>query len=301
MHLIKKISIILVFMILFNFTTVYAGIGGKLLNPVMSLLVTLADGAMALLQKVVIDNDSVVIKVEATEDSTNLLIDVASMIGTAICVWGLAALLAIPTGGTSFGLAIAWTASVAIGVFVIYPAIHSVAEDQIGKNLYLPTIGVSPREIFSGEIPLLDVDFFNPMIESTQITDSSGEKTTNLSSTAVQLRPTISKWYKTFREIAIVALLSILIYIGIRILISSTSNDKAKYKQLLVDWVVALCLLFIMHYIMSFSNFMNKKILNMLDAIKAPSQTEVTNIAKSELKDLGVKKSEQRMEIVFFY
>ena len=34
-------------------------------------------------------------------------------------------------------------------------------------------------------------------------------------------------------------------------MISSTAGDKAKYKQTLVDWVVAFCLLFFMHYIMA--------------------------------------------------
>ena len=48
-------------------------------------------------------------------------------------------------------------------------------------------------------------------------------------------------------------LLSILIYIGIRIIISSSADDKAKYKQRLFDWLVAICLIFFMHYIMTFT------------------------------------------------
>ncbi len=42
-----------------------------------------------------------------------------------------------------------------------------------------------------------------------------------------------------------------LVYIGIRILIGSTAPDKAKYKERLQDWVVALCLVFVIHIIMS--------------------------------------------------
>ena len=36
-------------------------------------------------------------------------------------------------------------------------------------------------------------------------------------------------------------------------LLSTVAQDKAKYRQMLIDWVVSLCLLFFMHYIMSFS------------------------------------------------
>lgn len=54
-------------------------------------------------------------------------------------------------------------------------------------------------------------------------------------SVAKQLQPTIAKWYKTTRLIAIVGLLSILVYVGIRIILSSTGQDKAKYKKCL--WI----------------------------------------------------------------
>ena len=78
-------------------------------------------------------------------------------------------------------------------------------------------------------------------------------------SIAQELKPTIATWYRILRNIALVAMLSILVYIGIRIVISTTAENKAKYKQFLVDWAVGLCLLFIMHYGMAFLNlFINK-------------------------------------------
>lgn len=85
-------------------------------------------------------------------------------------------------------------------------------------------------------------------------------------STAYNLRTTISTWYIVLRNLALVALLSVLVYVGIRIIISSTAGDKAKYKQWLVDWIVAVCLLFTMHYIMSFSNILVEKLISIVDA-----------------------------------
>ena len=65
------------------------------------------------------------------------------------------------------------------------------------------------------------------------------------------LQETIASWYKSFRNIAVVGLLSVLVYLAIRILISSTAADKAKYKESLRDWFVALCLVFVIHIVMS--------------------------------------------------
>ena len=96
-------------------------------------------------------------------------------------------------------------------------------------------------------------------------------------STARELQATVSKWYQILRDIAIVALLSILVYIGIRILLSSVSSDKAKYKQMLVDWLIALCLLFVMQYLMTFLNVLNDKIIDIVCSIKINSKTTDTN------------------------
>lgn len=99
----------------------------------------------------------------------------------------------------------------------------------------------------------------------TVTTDSETEEVV-LESTAKQLQSTISTWYLILRNVALVALLSVLVYVGIRIIISSSAGDKAKYKQWLIDWIVAICLLFTMHYIMSFSNIFVKKLTNLVDA-----------------------------------
>ena len=81
---------------------------------------------------------------------------------------------------------------------------------------------------------------------------STTGSTVDYESTAKILQPLISTWYNVFRKIALVVLLSVIVYIGIKIVLTSTSaKDKAKYKSMLKDWVIALCLLFTLHYIMS--------------------------------------------------
>lgn len=79
-----------------------------------------------------------------------------------------------------------------------------------------------------------------------------------------QLQGVISRWYVILRTIAVVAMMSVLVYIGIRIVISSASSDKAKYKQMLGDWLMGMILLFTMHYIMNFSNIAVNSLTNLL-------------------------------------
>ena len=100
---------------------------------------------------------------------------------------------------------------------------------------------------------------------------------------AYDLRSTIAAWYRVLRTIATVGMMSVLIYIGIRILISSTANQKAKYKQLLGDWIVGMVLLFSMHIIMSFANafvdelskFLNNTSVNGYTAIVEDKDTKI--------------------------
>lgn len=119
---------------------------------------------------------------------------------------------------------------------------------------------------------------------------TSPEKTENkvireVASTSQKLQATISNWYVILRNIALVALLSVLVYVGIRILISSTSSDKAKYKQLLLDWVVAVCLLFIMQYIMSFSNLLVEKATDLLGSVQKPQYLTLVPDVKDKVSE----------------
>lgn len=119
----------------------------------------------------------------------------------------------------------------------------------------IPNFLYSPEAIFGNKIAMLDVNFVNPheyvaaeYDEDGTVTESASDRAQSL---AGNISSTIASWYKAFRNIAVVGLLSVLVYLGIRILIGSTAQDKAKYKERLQDWIVALCLVFAIHLIMS--------------------------------------------------
>lgn len=152
-----------------------------------------------------------------------------------------------------------------------------IPEDYMDKKTFLldastykvPNMLYSPENIFANNIAALDVNFLSPNNYTSVI---SGDETAMEASesAAGNLQYIIASWYRSFRNIAIVGLLSVLVYLGIRILISSTAADKAKYKESLRDWFMALCLVFVIHFIMS-------GILMLVDNFNALFSTEIND------------------------
>ena len=108
---------------------------------------------------------------------------------------------------------------------------------------------VTPFHVFFNKIAILDVNFFN---------------FEGISGTVLTFRTAVAGWYYTMRLIASMILAVILIYIGIRMALSTIASEKAMYKKMLVDWATSLALLFLLHYIMIFVLSCNDAIINAL-------------------------------------
>lgn len=94
---------------------------------------------------------------------------------------------------------------------------------------------VTVGDILFNDVEIVNIDFFNP----------------GSSSSVVQaFKTSVAKWYYVMRTIAIIASLCVLLYVAIRMAISTVADDKAKYKSMFKDWVVGFCILFVLHYIM---------------------------------------------------
>ncbi len=126
-------------------------------------------------------------------------------------------------------------------------------------EVQVPDIQYTPEAIFANKVPALDVNFIKPSVTT------GDEKYDNKHNIAIKLRPTIASWYIAMRTLAIVGLLSVLVYLGIRMLLTGVAADRAKYKKMLIDWLLAMCLLFILHYIMSFTLTMSEVITSMIE------------------------------------
>lgn len=249
--LVLKIVIALVIVILFNFcapTLSHAGvaevIGGTLLSPIIDLLLAIGDGAINLIQSILFGMDNSLLKVAVHEAS--FWETVGMVVGAVV---GIAAVVAITivTGGTPLAAIVPTLIAGGVGAY----AGHKIAVEALPDTFYLPVYAISPEEIFQNKIGLLDVNFFNPNPYEEQATVDG--QSVEQESTAANLQATISSWYLTLRNFALVVLLVVLLYVGIRVVTSSAAQDRAKYKEKLFSWIVAMCLLFFMHYIMAFA------------------------------------------------
>lgn len=128
---------------------------------------------------------------------------------------------------------------------------YKTASGSLGKIKY-PYFSYSPEEIFAGNLDLLDINFIG---------------TSNKNDDWIHIRETVASWYKILRMVTIIGLLSILIYTGIKIIISSTTKDKAKYKEMLLNWFIAVILAFSMHYIMAFILNLVEEFTNLLQGL----------------------------------
>ena len=84
----------------------------------------------------------------------------------------------------------------------------------------------------------------------------------------------IGKYYIIVRNLSIAILLGILLYVGIRMAISTVASDEAKYKKMLYDWTISLVLVFMLHFIIIITFYINNQLVNVLSAFD-PLQNNV--------------------------
>lgn len=218
--------------------------GGTLLTPIKKLCYTVGDAIMTIAQKIVIGNKFTVPCANVT-----------------------------PVGdkGTGEG--------------------HDAWDDASDNNIKYPAyLYLTPESIFRNQIASLNPNFINAINMDGTLEKALGgdddvvmdgnpstSHADNVEKNLNVLRSTIAKWYVAIRNFSLVGLLSVLVYIGIRVVISSTASDKAKYKQMISSWVGAICLIFLLHYIMAFTFTLTENLTDLFNSnmgnpgIKLPS------------------------------
>lgn len=299
--------------------------GGKLIEPIVSLMMTLGDGAMDLIQKAIVGT-----KATGTINFATQLISVIIGIVAAIAVIAAITILTGGIGGLVAGIGGALgsvltavggsgvvTFLITAGTLAAALASYNFATDAF-EAAFLPDItvfpmySISPEEVFEGRLLIFDINFFNPKTLKVHLKSSGkddfskdkeiqdyDEKTdgeasyyyyedgdekvvTSKQSTAIALGKTISKWYYNIRNIAVVIMMLILMYIGIRMMLCSIASEKSKYKKMLSDWVISMCLVFVLHYIMVFAVNVNESIIKL---ITTATDKEKYVVALTNVKD----------------
>lgn len=95
-------------------------------------------------------------------------------------------------------------------------------------------------------VPLFNIDYFN-----TDPTYEVGDLEIDANTANIEIKKGITDVYFICRTLALTIGLLVLIYIGIRMAISTVASEQAKYKKMLVSWVESTILIFAMPYIIS--------------------------------------------------
>ena len=161
-------------------------------------------------------------------------------------------------------------------------AIGTAGDFLVGLALYIPkamamglasllrvlVYGITSIGSSGDGIGSVDAIIFNEAeITSIDFFDTSSNGTVN------KIRENISIWYYVFRNLSIVILLGILLYVGIRMAMSTVASDEAKYKKMFKDWVVSLALVFVLQYIMIFTIGVNNVLVDVLNDARNNVQT----------------------------
>lgn len=111
----------------------------------------------------------------------------------------------------------------------------------------------------TGEVVTIDKLVFNKVDKvSIDYWDSSTSSATENSAPLKNyMSVPIQKWYKVFNGIAIVVYMITIVYIGILVLLSSTGEKRARYKELTVTWFIGIVILFMFPYVMKYTVKLN--------------------------------------------
>lgn len=310
----KIICIPIIMMTLISFIIpnyAHAGVGNDIFNALQELMLYIPDSIIAGLEKFFLGNNNseeIIITnwdnignvinntIENGKESKNLIVKAASYVAggaTSLYDWWTNT---IPILGDLTDGIWKWGANTATNNFSILrdlvtglndpdllEAVEKYSDEELSKameegenvlNITFTNITYSPKLIFENQVPALDANFFK----------KDSEYKDKKRSTAYQLKNLVATWYVALRNIALVIMLLILVFIGIKITISSVSSEKAKYKQLLVDWIVAICLLVFLHYIMIFAVNIVEMFTNMISS--GGDQDRLLNLSRMKASNL---------------
>jgi hypothetical protein len=113
---------------------------------------------------------------------------------------------------------------------------------------------VTIDKILFNEVPITTLNFFD-------FTNNTANNS------LVNIRSNIAYWFYAIRNLAIIISLCVLIYTGVRMVLSTTAEGKADYKRMLMNWAAGFVLIFMLQYIIFITIGANNLIVDVLKPI----------------------------------
>ncbi len=166
----------------------------------------------------------------------------------------------------------------------LYPIVHAMGQVMFGNSFVYANIGISPESILKNEIGFFSVNFFG---------DANGGQ--NANTLIATMRNIVSQVYVTVRDICLVAMLIVMIYVAIRGLIALSPKEKSRYKENFVNCLVGMILIVSAHFIMSISvtlvDMIAEGIATATDDVQVVSGGNAENMSEGELKGIAEQNS----------
>lgn len=197
-NLFKKLIIVLLFITIFSFCmpkVSRASVGGDLMDAVIDLFVGIGDGINTVLSKMILQTDGSFIVVDT---ETNGVAKILGIIAAAAVIIGGIVLIAAAPASLAVVSAIFTVVKAGVVAGVVTFAVTSYLSDAtFGEKVVLPSIRLTPYEIFTNQIPLFDVDFFSPMTDLK--TESSSKVSKNALKSGISSED-VAKEFKDLRN-----------------------------------------------------------------------------------------------------
>ncbi len=124
-------------------------------------------------------------------------------------------------------------------VLVLLPRTINWLLSAVVEHTMATTDSFSIGDLLTNKYDLFEVNFWEE--------DTGAHK-----DTVNKIRNQVGVWYVSLRNIAIIGMAIIIVYIGIRMAVSIVADERAKYKKMLNGWFMGLLLLIGLHYLMIF-------------------------------------------------
>ena len=152
-------------------------------------------------------------------------------------------------------------------------------------------------DLVIGHYSFFNLDFYNAatgdnLQEDSQVDskDANTNTTNNLKkeSLGANIIANVYVFYYRLRNISLALSLFVLMYIAIRMAISTTSIQRAKYKDMLMAWFTSVAILFFMHYIIIILSYVTHLALEFVEQIAEAWKVENIegNILSGQLDSL---------------
>lgn len=156
---------------------------------------------------------------------------------------------------------------------IVSATVQVISEDEADREMTL-------EKIIFNEVPIFDINIFD-------FNEAGGKALTNNTegeNVIISLRKNIAIWYAAFRNLVIAILFVILIYLGIRMAITSIAEEKAHYKKMLVDWFISFVIVMVIHYFLVIVLGLNDHIIK---ALKESVQSTDIGSVYEKVKELA--------------